>query len=107
MPTVASAGRESGSRTRQKKPKRLQPSMAAASSSSAGMLAEERSQDDDRERDAEGRLRQGHAEGVVQETDRPEQDVQRQDRDGGREQQAQREQHEECLPARERKRAKT
>ena len=35
--TVASAGRESGSATRQKKPNVLQPSMRAASSSSKGM----------------------------------------------------------------------
>ncbi len=38
MATVARAGRESGRRTRQKNPKRPQPSIAAASSSSAGML---------------------------------------------------------------------
>ena len=36
--TVASAGRDSGSSTRQKKPNEPQPSMRAASSSSIGML---------------------------------------------------------------------
>ncbi len=36
--TVARAGRESGSSTRQKNPNGPQPSMSAASSSSAGML---------------------------------------------------------------------
>ena len=37
MVTVSSAGRHSGRRTRQKKPNRPQPSIAAASSSSVGM----------------------------------------------------------------------
>ena len=99
--TVISAGRDSGSRIRQKKPSRVQPSIAAASSSSAGIAAHERPQDDDRDRQPERRLGQRHAERVVEQPERADQDVQRQDRHADREQQPQREERVHRLAARE------
>ena len=68
---------------------------------------EERPQDDDRERQRERRLGQRHAERVAGQPDVPEQDEQRQDRDGGREQQPEHEQREQRLAAAERIRANT
>ena len=79
--TVARAGRESGSRIRQKNPNVLQPSMAAASSSSRGDAPEERPQDDDRHGRPKAACGQGHPERVVEQAERPDEDVQRQDRD--------------------------
>ena len=65
--TVASAGRESGRRTRQKKPNELQPSIAGGVLELRRDAPEERAQDDDRERQREGGLRQRDAERVAEE----------------------------------------
>ena len=97
--TVASAGRASGSRTRQKNPNVLQPSIRRRPRAPTG-CSEERPQDDDRQRQRERRLRQGDAQRVARQPKLTDQDVQRQDRDGGREQQPEREQRVERAPGR-------
>ena len=96
--TVTRAGLDSGSSTRKKNPSEPQPSIAAASSSSRDG-PEERPQDDDRERQPEGGLGQRQAERVARQPDVADQDVQRQDRDGGREEQPEREQRVDRLAA--------
>ena len=89
--TVASAGRASGSSTRQKNPNELQPSIRAASSSSVGMLRKNGRRitivSGRAKRPGAARRRAG-----CRQPELADEDVQRQDRDGGREQQAEHEQ---------------
>ena len=100
--TVARAGRDIGSSTRQKNPNWPQPSMRGRVLQLDRDRPEERPQDDDRQRQPERRLRQGDAERVVEKAQLPDQDEQRQDRDRDREQQAEHEQREQRLAPAER-----
>ena len=99
--TVASAGRASGSRTRQKNPNVLQPSILAASSSSAGMLLK----NGRRMMIVRGSPKAASGSATPRKfPDSPrsaDQDVQRQDRDGRREEQPEHEQRVDRLPAAE------
>ena len=99
--TVARAGRDSGSRTRQKNPNEPQPSIARGVLELDRDAPEERPQDDDRERQPEGRLRAGRPRAGCRQPEVADQDEQRQDRDGGREQQPEREQRVQRLAAAE------
>ena len=90
--TVARAGRESGSSTRQKNPNGPQPSMRAASSSSVGMLRKNGRRMTIVSGSPKAACGIATPSGLSDSPSLAEQDVQRQDRDGDREQQAEHEQ---------------
>ena len=99
--TVISAGRESGSSTRQKKPNREQPSIAAASSSSTGTARMNGRRITIVSGSPNAASGSATPSGDVEQAELADQEVQRQDRHGDREQQPEREEHVERLAAAE------